>query len=68
MKLFEEIKSGFVIKSCGSTDSIELVESFEITEEFFKCVCTPYFTDLHNVLLLKHIRVSVLSLINQKKE
>lgn len=50
----EEIKSGFYVKSSKDNESIEIVDNFEMTNEFKQLVCLPYFKDLYKVIFLGH--------------
>ena len=49
MQPSSEAKSGFYVKPTESSESIEMVENFEMTNEFKQLVCLPYFKDLHKV-------------------
>lgn len=49
----EEIKSGFYVKSTEDNESIEIIENFEMTNDFKQLVCLPYFKDLFKVLASK---------------
>ncbi len=44
-----EARSGFYVKPSEDNESIELVENFEMTNDFKQHVCLPYFKDLHKV-------------------
>jgi len=46
----EEIKSAFYVKPSENKDSIELVENYEMSNEFKQLVCLPYFVDVFKVL------------------
>ncbi len=50
MQPSSEVKSGFYVKPTETNESIEVVENFEMTNEFKQLVCLPYFKDLHKVL------------------
>lgn len=50
MKLTNEIKSDFYMKPTESSETIEVVENFEMTNEFKQHICLPYFKDLHKVV------------------
>jgi hypothetical protein len=45
-----DIKSGFYVKPDAESESIEIVENFEMTNEFKQLVCLPYFKDLYKDL------------------
>lgn len=47
-----EVKSGFYVKSAENSESIELVETFEMTNDFKQNVCLPYFKDVYKVSLI----------------
>ena len=44
-----DAKSEFHVKSSESSESIEIVETFEMTNEFKQLVCLPYFKDIFKV-------------------
>lgn len=48
----EELKSRFYVKPGEDSQSIELVENFEMTNDFKQLVCLPFFKDLHKVSLI----------------
>jgi hypothetical protein len=48
-KANEEIKSGFYVKPGENSESMEIVENFEMTNDFKELVCLPYFKDLFKV-------------------
>jgi hypothetical protein len=45
----EEVKSGFYVKSSENSESIEIIENFEMTNDFKQLVCLPYFKDVYKV-------------------
>ena len=45
----QDAKSGFYVKSSESSESIEIIETFEMTNEFKQLVCLPYFKDVYKV-------------------
>ena len=49
MKKTSEVKSKFYVKSTEPTESIEVVESYEMSNDFKQNICLPYFKDLHKV-------------------
>lgn len=46
-----EATSDFYVRTSESAESIELVENYEMTNEFKQQVCLPYFKDIHKVVL-----------------
>ncbi len=46
----EEVKSGFYVKTSEDNKTFEIVENFELTNEYKQHVCLPYFKDIHKVV------------------
>jgi hypothetical protein len=44
-----EIRSYFYVKPLEDNESIEIVENFEMSNEFKQFVCLPYFKDVFKV-------------------
>ena len=57
------------MKSSDTNESIEVVENFEMTNEFKQLVCLPYFKDLHKVSFMNILynRICLLDQIDPKK-
>ncbi|MDR3736444.1 MAG: hypothetical protein P4L10_13025 [Acidobacteriaceae bacterium] len=50
-----EAKSDFYMKSTeDNSETIEIMDNFEMTNEFKQHVCLPYFKDLHKAGLQSH--------------
>jgi len=62
--------SGFYVKPSENIESIEVVENFEMTNDFKQLVCLPYFKDLHKVYYshIIKIRICAQDQTGQKKE
>lgn len=53
-----EVNSEFYVKSSQDENTIEVIENFEMTNDFKQLVCLPYFKDLHKVIfayILGHV-------------
>ncbi len=50
--LNEEVKSTFYLKLAADSQSIEVVDSYEMTNEYKQTICLPYFKDVFKVFLL----------------
>ena len=52
LPLSEEIKSTFYVKPSEDKLSIEVMDSFELSNEFKQMVCLPYFKDVYKVFYI----------------
>ncbi len=47
--LNEEVKSTFYLKPSVDKQSLEVVDSYEMTNDYKQSVCLPYFKEVHKV-------------------
>lgn len=47
--LEKNANSEFYVKPTDNNESIEMIDNFEMTNEFKQKVCIPYFGEIHKV-------------------
>ena len=63
-----DARSGFYVKTSEDSKSFEIVENFELTNEYKQHVCLPYFKEVYKVHSITSRRILVSNQIGQIKE